>query len=47
MRILWNEYAGMILGIVGAVAVMGAIVSLLLPEGSIYEALMTFSKSIC
>lgn len=47
MRTIWNEYGGTILGVVGAAVITGVTVSMLLPEGSIYEILMTFSKSIC
>lgn len=47
MRTIWNEYGGMILGLVGAVMVTGMVIGLFLPEGSFYETLMTFSRSIC
>lgn len=47
MRTIWNEYGGMILGLVGAVMVTGVVIGLFLPEGSFYETLMTFSRSIC
>ena len=47
MKILWNEYAGMVIGIVGAVAVTGIVVSLMAPEGSIYQVIESFSGSIC
>lgn len=47
MRTIWNEYGGMIMGFVGAVAVTGVTLSLLLPEGSVYQVLQAFSTSIC
>lgn len=47
MRAFWNEYGEMILGFVGAVSVTGVTLSLLIPEGSVYEVLLAFSRSIC
>lgn len=47
MRSIWNEYGGMILGVVGAIVITGVTISMLLPEGEIYRILLTFSKSIC
>lgn len=32
MKILWNEYAGVLIGIVGAAAVTGMIAGFMIPE---------------
>ncbi len=47
MRILWNEYGALILGAVGAAAIMGMVANILMPEGGVYELLLTFSRNIC
>ncbi len=47
MREIWNEYAEMLLGMIGAAAVTGIVMKLVQQGGSIYEILLSFSQSIC
>lgn len=47
MKILWNEYAGLILAVAGAASVTGIAASLMMPEGSIYQVLTAFGRGIC
>lgn len=47
MKVIWNEYAGAVLGIAAASGITGILVNLLLPGGSIYEAVRSFAEGIC
>lgn len=47
MKVIWNEYAGAVLGITAAAGITGILVNLLMPGGSIYEAVRRFAEQIC